>query len=64
MTRSSETSVADSSTNQARREALKKFARYAAAAPVAMVLLDPRESLAKKGKGKGWAWGKGGRSHY
>ena len=52
--------------DQCRREALKKFARYAAAAPAAMVLLEPRESLAKKrkGKGKGGGWGKGGGSHY
>jgi hypothetical protein len=61
---STDTSVPD----QCRRESLKKFARYAAAAPAAMVLLEPRESLAKKrkgqGKGKGRGWGKGGDSHY
>ncbi len=37
-------------TNQSRRETLKMFGRYAAAAPVAMVLLQPSESLAGKGK--------------
>lgn len=50
-------------TNQSRREALRVFGRYAAAAPAAMVLLQPHESHAKakrrrkrrgKGKGKGW----------
>ena len=58
--------VPGSLASQSRREALKKFGRYAAAAPTAMVLLEPRESLAGKGKkskrdkrGKG-----GGRSHY
>ena len=57
-----------SDTPASRREALKKFSRYAAVAPTAMVLLEPRASHA--GKGKGWAWGKGGKkrngggSHY
>ena len=46
-------------TDQSRREALKLFGRYAAAAPVAMVLLQPRESLAGKGKGRGKSRGKG-----
>ena len=43
-----------------------RFARYSALAPAAMVLLEPEESLAKKGKGKGkgWSWGRGSRSHY
>ena len=57
--------------SQSRREALKKFGRYAAAAPTAMVLLEPRESHAgrRKGggrgrKGRGWGRGKGGDSHY
>jgi hypothetical protein len=45
-------------TNQSRREALKMFGRYAAAAPVAMVLLQPSESLAGKGKGRGKSRGK------
>jgi hypothetical protein len=36
--------------SQSRREALKKFGRYAAAAPTAMVLLEPRESHAAKPK--------------
>jgi hypothetical protein len=51
----------DSPTSQSRREALKKFGRYAAVAPTVMVLLEPRESHAGKGKGKAWAWGKGGK---
>jgi len=48
-----ELSPADGATNQSRREALKRFGRYAAAAPTAMLLLQPRESLAGKGKAKG-----------
>jgi hypothetical protein len=36
--------------SQSRREALKEFGRYAAAAPTVMVLLEPRESHAGKGK--------------
>jgi hypothetical protein len=51
----------DSPISQSRREALKKFGRYAAVAPTVMVLLEPRESYAGKGKGKAWAWGKGGK---
>ena len=58
-------SAAGPAADQSRREALKRFGRYAAAAPTAMVLLQPRESQAGKGKGrgrgKGLAWGKGGR---
>jgi hypothetical protein len=52
--------------DQSRREALKMFGRYAAAAPAAMVLLQARESHAgkakgrgkrkSKGKGKGWRY--------
>ena len=38
--------VSGSPASQSRREALKKFGRYAAAAPTAMVLLEPRESHA------------------
>jgi hypothetical protein len=48
-----------SPTSQSRREALKKFGRYAAVAPTVMVLLEPRESHAGKGRGRGW--GKGGK---
>lgn len=36
--------LADRKATQTRREALKKFGRYAAAAPAAMVLLQPRAS--------------------
>jgi hypothetical protein len=39
-------------TGQSRREALKRFGRYAAVAPTAMVLLQPRDSLAGKWKRK------------
>ena len=55
--------VSDSPASQDRREALKKFGRYAALAPTVMVLLEPREGHAGKGKGngKGKAWGKGGK---
>jgi hypothetical protein len=45
--------VAEGTVNQSRREALKRFGRYAAAVPTAMVLLQPRDSFAGKGKGKG-----------
>lgn len=60
-------------TNRSRREALKRFGRYAAAAPTAMVLLEPSEADARKANGRGWGkggqsskrgWGKGGGSHY
>lgn len=57
--------------DQSRREALKRFGRYAAAAPAVMVLLEPRASHAGKGNGRGWGkggkgrgWGKGGGSNY
>ena len=50
-------------TGQSRRDALKLFGRYAAAAPAAMVLLQAGESHAKpkrrrrpRGKGKGWRY--------
>jgi hypothetical protein len=39
---------------QTRREALKKFGRYAAAAPTAMVLLRPLESHAATPRRRGW----------
>jgi hypothetical protein len=45
--------------DQSRREALKVFGRYAAAAPAAMVLLQARESHAGKAKGRGKGRGKG-----
>jgi hypothetical protein len=44
--------------DQSRREALKRFGRYAAMAPTAMVLLQPRDSLAKPDK-----YGKGGKGY-
>ena len=62
-----EMSVADSPTDQSRREALKRFGRYAAAAPAVIVLLQPSVGHAGRGKGRGWGkggkWGDGG-SHY
>ena len=36
----------------ARREALKKFSRYAAIAPATMLVLGPRLGLASQGNGK------------
>ena len=60
--------MAHAPTDQSRREALKRFGRYAAAAPTAMVLLQPREGHAGKGNGHSWGkggrWGKGGNSPY
>jgi hypothetical protein len=64
--------VSDGATNQSRREALKRFGRYAAAAPAAMVLLQPRASHAGKSggrgnssRGRGWVRGPGkGGGHY
>lgn len=53
------TSEAYAPSKQSRREALKAFGRYAGVAATAMVLLQPREGHA--GKGKGLAWGKGGK---
>jgi hypothetical protein len=50
--------LSDGATNQSRREALKRFGRYAAFAPAAMVLLESRASHAGKGKSRGrqiWA---------
>ena len=44
-----------------RREALKRFARYAAACPATMILLQPTESDAAPKKGKK---GKKGGGHY
>lgn len=40
--------VSDGVTSETRREALKRFARYAAAAPTVMVLLQPSEGHAAK----------------
>jgi hypothetical protein len=62
--------VSGSPASQSRREALKTFGRYAAAAPTAMVLLEPRESHAGKRNGRGRGRkggrgrGRGGDSHY
>jgi hypothetical protein len=57
-----EISAADTPTNQTRREALKRFGRYAAAAPTIMVLLQPRDGQAAKRRGGGSP--RGGGSHY
>jgi hypothetical protein len=46
--------------DQSRREALKRFGRYAAAAPTAMVLLQPRDGHAGS-KGRGRSKGSNGR---
>ena len=61
----------ESPASQSRREALKKFGRYAAAAPTLMVLLEPRESHAGMRNGRmrgrnwgGWGKGKGDSSPY
>ena len=40
-------------TGEARRAALKRFGRYAAAAPAAMVLLDAHDSHAGGSKSRG-----------
>ena len=40
--------VSDGVTSETRREALKRFARYAAAAPTVMVLLQPSEGHAAR----------------
>ena len=37
---------------EARREALKRFSRYAAAAPAAMLLLEPHQGHAAQHRGK------------
>jgi hypothetical protein len=50
-TQPDEISMTDTLADQSRREALKKFGRYAAAAPAAMVLLQPRYSYAGKRRG-------------
>lgn len=51
----------DRPVSQERREALKKFSRYAALAPTVMVLLEPRESQAGRSRG---GRGRGGDSQY
>ena len=40
-------SAVEAGTEESRREALRKFGRYAAIAPMTMVLLQPREGQAK-----------------
>ncbi len=45
-------SATDGKTSESRREALKKFGRYAAAAPTVMMLLQPVESYGKTKKTK------------
>lgn len=46
--------------DEARREALRRFGRYALVAPTAMLLIAPRDVEAR-GKRKGWdiGWGQG-----
>jgi hypothetical protein len=68
LTNAEETSAAEVATRQSRREALKRFGRYAAAAPTTMILLEPHESHAGKSnrrgrsnRGKGGKRGRGGR---
>jgi hypothetical protein len=54
--------VSAGGSDQSRREALLRFGRYAAMAPTAMVLLQPRDSLAKPDKnGRGGNSNKGGK---
>jgi hypothetical protein len=50
--------------SQSRREALKRFGRYAAVAPTTMVLLEPRDSFAGKKRGRRGRKGRGGNSPY
>jgi hypothetical protein len=58
----------DAQADQSRREALKKFGRFAAVAPTTVVLLDPRQGSARPGNGRGWGrggrWGQPRNSHY
>jgi hypothetical protein len=44
-------SMADNGVSRSRREALKRFGRYAAAAPAAMILLQPNEGHAGQRRG-------------
>ena len=56
--------VSGGGSDQSRREALLRFGRYAAMAPTAMVLPQPRDSLAKPEKnGKGGNSNKGGKGN-
>jgi hypothetical protein len=66
MMKAEQVSVADGTTNQSRRETLKRFGRYAAVAPTAMMLLQPLESHAgkKNAFGKKRGRGRGSNSHY
>jgi hypothetical protein len=59
---SEEVPAADTPTSQTRREALKRFGRYAAAAPTVMVLLQP--SVGHAGGRRGGGRRGGGGSHY
>ena len=52
-------SDSESPASQERREALKKFSRYAALAPTVMVLLEPNEGHAGRYRRRG-----GGGSQY
>lgn len=45
-TKVSEASTADAATDPGRREALKRFGRYAAVAPTTILLLSPRSGRA------------------
>jgi hypothetical protein len=56
--------AADGMIDDSRREALKRFARYAAAAPTTMVLLQPSESYAGPKKKAKKPKGKRGGGHY
>lgn len=53
-----EESMVEARKDESRREALTKFGRYAAVAPVAMALLSPRGGQAE-GKAKAKAKGQG-----
>jgi hypothetical protein len=56
--RADQVSVADDTTTQSRRETLKRFGRYAAVAPTAMMLLQPLESHAGRKAGRKNAFGR------
>jgi hypothetical protein len=56
-----EVSASNGATNESRRNVLKEFGRYAAAAPTVMLLLHPSESHAKNTKSKRQ---KKAKSHY
>lgn len=61
---SNDKSQAGTDTGEARRAALKRFGRYAAAAPAAMVLLDAHESHAGGRKSFGRGYGPRGHGGY